>query len=299
MKKDMHNARRDNGGVGTGSLTQATQFRGGAAFHREIRNVYDCQTRSIATNISDKGTETTCEGSFNDSAYSQKSSDHQPESRGIAWPLESRMHVRHRDYSPTLGQFIERDPIGFEAGDNNWYRFVANGPTVKTDLSGLQAVPVPLPSVDLPSPATRPTPIYDFLNKCKRQIADAWKRHQERLAIFKEKFSIAEVMKLVQQDMIRPTPKALTRPEFEKALFASLENAIRVVGEKAAREAGLLPHDNKPPGSCDNRNALGFPMPTYHFRAGADVGKLYDQFRNGKPLSGDGLSAHLDITFPF
>lgn len=29
------------------------------------------------------------------------------------------------------------DPIGFDAGDNNWYRFVANGPTGKTDPSGL------------------------------------------------------------------------------------------------------------------------------------------------------------------
>lgn len=29
------------------------------------------------------------------------------------------------------------DPIGFSAGDNNWYRFVANGPTGKTDPSGL------------------------------------------------------------------------------------------------------------------------------------------------------------------
>jgi hypothetical protein len=39
-----------------------------------------------------------------------------------------------------LGRFIELDPIGFEAGDNNWYRFVANGPTGKTDPSGLQVV---------------------------------------------------------------------------------------------------------------------------------------------------------------
>ena len=46
-------------------------------------------------------------------------------------------YVRHRDYSATLGRFIELDPIGFEAGDNNWYRFVANGPTGKTDPSGL------------------------------------------------------------------------------------------------------------------------------------------------------------------
>ena len=46
-------------------------------------------------------------------------------------------YVRHRDYSATLGRFIELDPIGFDAGDNNWYRFVGNGPTGKTDPSGL------------------------------------------------------------------------------------------------------------------------------------------------------------------
>jgi len=54
-------------------------------------------------------------------------------SRGL-WIHED--HIRHRDYSPTLGRFIERDPIGFEAGDSNWYRFVANGPTGRTDPSG-------------------------------------------------------------------------------------------------------------------------------------------------------------------
>jgi RHS repeat-associated protein len=46
-------------------------------------------------------------------------------------------YVRNRDYSASLGRFIELDPIGFSAGDNNWYRFVANGPTGKTDPSGL------------------------------------------------------------------------------------------------------------------------------------------------------------------
>jgi RHS repeat-associated protein len=46
-------------------------------------------------------------------------------------------YVRHRGYSPPLGRFIERDLIGFEAGDNNWYRFVANGPTETIDPSGL------------------------------------------------------------------------------------------------------------------------------------------------------------------
>ena len=47
-------------------------------------------------------------------------------------------YVRFRDYSPTLGRFIERDPIGFAARDNNWYRMVGNAPLQNTDPLGLQ-----------------------------------------------------------------------------------------------------------------------------------------------------------------
>jgi RHS repeat-associated protein len=46
-------------------------------------------------------------------------------------------YVRNRDYSPSLGRFIELDPIGFSAGDNNWYRFVGNGPIGGVDPMGL------------------------------------------------------------------------------------------------------------------------------------------------------------------
>jgi len=47
--------------------------------------------------------------------------------------------VAMRDSSGTahaVGRFAGLEPLGFEAGDNNWYRFVANGPTEKTDPSG-------------------------------------------------------------------------------------------------------------------------------------------------------------------
>ena len=47
-------------------------------------------------------------------------------------------YVRNRDYSASLGRFIELDPIGFSAGDNNWYRFVSNAPTSATDPDGLE-----------------------------------------------------------------------------------------------------------------------------------------------------------------
>ena len=36
-----------------------------------------------------------------------------------------------------VGRFAGWEPLGFEAGDENWYRFVANGPAGKTDPSGL------------------------------------------------------------------------------------------------------------------------------------------------------------------
>ena len=38
-----------------------------------------------------------------------------------------------------VGRFAGCEPLGFEAGDNNWYRFVANEPTGATDPNGLRA----------------------------------------------------------------------------------------------------------------------------------------------------------------
>jgi RHS repeat-associated protein len=44
---------------------------------------------------------------------------------------------RNRTYSAELGRFIETDPIGFEAGDENLYRYVANNGVNWTDPLGL------------------------------------------------------------------------------------------------------------------------------------------------------------------
>lgn len=49
--------------------------------------------------------------------------------------------VAMRDPSDALfavGRYTGREPLGFEAGDANWYRFVANGPTGRADPSGLR-----------------------------------------------------------------------------------------------------------------------------------------------------------------
>jgi hypothetical protein len=40
-------------------------------------------------------------------------------------------------YDPTIGRWLSEDPIGFEAGDANLYRYVGNGPAIYVDPTGL------------------------------------------------------------------------------------------------------------------------------------------------------------------
>jgi RHS repeat-associated protein len=44
-------------------------------------------------------------------------------------------------FSPSLGRWLQQDPIGFDAGDSNLYRYVGNGPTDRNDPSGEFSVP--------------------------------------------------------------------------------------------------------------------------------------------------------------
>ena len=66
--------------------------------------------------------------------------------QGLKFTEATRLgYVRNRDYSPSLGRFIELDPIGFDAGDNNWCRFVGNGPVGAVDPSGMIGLGIPPP----------------------------------------------------------------------------------------------------------------------------------------------------------
>ena len=51
---------------------------------------------------------------------------------------------RNRAYSPSLGRWLSNDPIGFDAGDNNWYRYEGNDPGNRVDPEGLKG-PAVLP----------------------------------------------------------------------------------------------------------------------------------------------------------
>src|SRR5205823_3703960 len=44
---------------------------------------------------------------------------------------------RARYYDPYIGRWTSQDPIGFQAGDSNLYRYVANRSMAQVDPSGL------------------------------------------------------------------------------------------------------------------------------------------------------------------
>jgi RHS repeat-associated protein len=51
-------------------------------------------------------------------------------------PETGLYYNRARYYSADLGRFVSQDPIGFEAGDTNLYRYTGNRPVVSTDATG-------------------------------------------------------------------------------------------------------------------------------------------------------------------
>ena len=54
--------------------------------------------------------------------------------------LTGLQYNRGRYYDPSTGRWISQDPMGFDAGDSNLYRYVNNDPTSATDPSGLDAL---------------------------------------------------------------------------------------------------------------------------------------------------------------
>ncbi len=59
------------------------------------------------------------------------------------------MYYKNRYYSPDLGRFVSRDPVGYKTGSYSLYEYVRSSPTSLFDSTGLDYVVTNLEDVDL------------------------------------------------------------------------------------------------------------------------------------------------------
>ncbi|RZF20638.1 RHS repeat-associated core domain-containing protein [Halobacteriovorax vibrionivorans] len=84
--------------------------------------------------------------------------------------------IRNRNYNPGLGRFMSEDPIGFEAGDFNFYRYVSNQPVRYTDPSGN----VSPASLGVCGVALVAGGLYDYISNIKNAL-DLQKEYEAKL----------------------------------------------------------------------------------------------------------------------
>jgi len=85
--------------------------------------------------------------SWNPSTNSRDSSHPNSSAYGNRFMFQGREYLsefqiydfRHRMYHPDLGRFLQMDPIGFDAGDMNLFRYCGDDPLDRSDPTGLDA----------------------------------------------------------------------------------------------------------------------------------------------------------------
>ena len=107
---------------------------------------------------------------------------------GRDWDADTDLQYnRARWYDPSTGRWLSKDPIGFEAGDANLYRYVGNGATTKADPSGLEPPSVPPnwvgPNLDLLNETTHygPTP-WGVVNTTDQRVLEELYRNDMMMA---------------------------------------------------------------------------------------------------------------------
>lgn len=161
------------------------------------------------------------------------------------------LHMRARWYSPSLGRFLNEDPIGFEGG-MNWYAYCEGDPIVHFDASGtsMEEILVGIQASEMQKNLPDPYP--------SRPLTEAERAHTQMLisALKKEGTWAAEANQLqnrldsgqiyVAPWMAGTTIGAVTSRGYPPTIGLNpsvISSTATTIGEKAAT-AGLLVHEN-------------------------------------------------------
>jgi len=98
--------------------------------------------------------------------------------------------VRRRHYHPTLGRWVQRDPLGYHDGMNS-YEYVQSRPVISRDPTGLEFVQLPTEEVEHLSAGSDGRPRYgktdidmELTASCKKcLINDCWKIELKKFLI--------------------------------------------------------------------------------------------------------------------
>ena len=159
---------------------------------------------------------------------------------------ETGLHYyRARYYDAENGRFISEDPIAFEAGDANLYRYVGNNPGNGTDPMGM--APSRLVEARRALPSAR-----EDLAKMEATKASYVDYHNAGASVGSEKWSNIERDISIQKDIIENTKAAIAKLEEETAMDLFTKNkdfgdwyAETTVDAEtnAAAGIGLIPGD--------------------------------------------------------
>lgn len=156
---------------------------------------------------------------------------------GREWEAEIALYYdRARFYDPASGRWISQDPLGFDAGDSNLYRYVNNAPTNEVDPSGLATGRPALPLL----PAAKGMDVVDLtgIGKAKKQMADDY-----NLLLPKDKFTLPGMEKLFKpetfsnKDALDYISSQKVR-QFEMAQ-KQMENSVYVVYDDGQKKTSL------------------------------------------------------------